>query len=402
LIINIKTYNYDYLIIGGGMAADSAARGIREADSEGTIGIIGKEDNPPYARPPLSKTLWKGEEKIADIDLKTSEIDVEFHLGKKVTKIDPAMKMVYDEKGNEFRYKKLLITTGGTPKEIPNVTEPGIIYFRTLSDYKKLHEIVDKKNSFGVVGGGFIGSEIAAGIKTYKPEAKVSIIFPEKGIGGLIFPEKLSNFLNDYYQEKGINVLAGELVTHITKKERTYLTEIKSGKKLEFDAIVAGLGITPNVGLLKGTNIKIDNGIIVNKYLQTSDENIFAAGDVVRYRVTALDSYVRVEHEDNAINMGYAAGQNMAGQATIYDNLSYFYSDLFDYGYEAVGVLDSRLKTKEVWKEPFEEGIVYYTQDNKVKGILLWNVWEKIDEARMIISDGKKLSLEDLESLIEF
>jgi len=402
LIINIKTYDYDYLIIGGGMAADSAARGIREVDSEGTIGIIGKEENPPYARPPLTKDLWKGEEKVEDIDLNTSEVNIEFHSGKIVTKIDPTQKIVYDDTGDKFSYKKLLISTGGTPKEIPNVKEPGIMYYRTLSDFKKLRKIVDEKSSFGVIGGGFIGSEIAAGIKLYKSNASVSMIFPEYGIGGLIFPEKLSKFLNEYYQEKGINVLSGELVTRITKQKKTYLIETKSGKKLEFDAIVAGLGINPNLDVVKGTNLKVDDGIVVNQHLQTSDDDIFAAGDVVRYYVSALDSYVRVEHEDNAINMGYAAGQNMVGEENVYDQLSYFYSDLFDYGYEAVGMLNSKLKTTEVWKTPFEEGIVYYLQDDKVKGILLWNVWEKVDEARLIISDGKKLSPENLKGLIEF
>ena len=178
--------------------------------------------------------------------------------------------------------------------------------------------------------------------------------------------------------------------------------ETKNGKKLEFDAIVAGLGINPNIKLAKEMNLEVDDGIVVNKFLQTSNKDIYAAGDAVRYYVPSLDTKVRVEHEDNAIYMGWTAGQNMAGQENEYYRLSYFYSDLFDYGYEAVGLLDPKLKVEEVWKEPFEEGILYYMKDNKVKGVLLWNVWEKVEEARILISDGKEISPAELEKLIEF
>jgi len=384
------------------MAADSAVQAIREIDSEGTIGIISKDISEPYARPPLSKDLWKGDEEVDDIYLGTAEFDVKFHLNQTVNKINPVNKKVQVENGDEYSYEKLLIATGGTPKEIPNVKVPGIIYYRSLADFEMLRKIVDNKQSFGVIGGGFIGSEIAAGIKMYKPEAKISIIFPEIGIGGLIFPEKLSKFLNEYYEEKGINVLSGDLVSRVSKQGEKFIVETKNGKKLEFDAIIAGLGINPNTKLAKDMNLEVDDGIVVNKYLQTSDKNIYAAGDVVRYYVPTLDAKIRVEHEDNAINMGWTAGQNMAGQENEYHLLSYFYSDLFDYGYEAVGLLDSRLKIEEVWKEPFEEGILYYLKDNKVKGVLFWNVWDKVDEAKLIISEGKKISKEELQKLIEF
>jgi NADPH-dependent 2,4-dienoyl-CoA reductase/sulfur reductase-like enzyme len=384
------------------MAADSAAQAIREIDSEGTIGIISKENSEPYARPPLSKDLWKGEEELDDIYLGTAEVDVEFHLNQTVSKIDPDKKKAFVENGDEYSYEKLLIATGGTPKEIPNIKVPGIIYYRSLADFETLRKKVNEKNSFGVIGGGFIGSEIAAGIKIYKPGAEITIIFPEYGIGGLIFPEKLSKFLNEYYQEKGINVLSGEFVSRVEKQGEKYIVETKNGKKMEFDAVIAGLGINPNTKLAKEMNLEVDDGIVVNKYLQTRDKNIYAAGDVVRYYVPALDTKIRVEHEDNAINMGWTAGQNMTGQENEYHLLSYFYSDLFDYGYEAVGLLDSRLKIEEVWKEPFEEGILYYLKDDKVKGVLFWNVWDKVDEAKIIISEGNKVSREKLHKLIEF
>jgi len=384
------------------MTGDSAARGIRELDPKGTIGLINSENYPPYARPPLSKALWKGEEQIEDIDLETSEIDLDMYLGRTIKEIDLTNKKAYDDKGNEYNYQKLLIATGGTPKKLPNIEEPGIIYYRNLSDYKKLRKIVDKHNNFAIIGGGFIGSEIAAGIKIYKPESKITMIFPENGIGGLIFPNKLSNFLNKYYQEKNIKVFSGELVANITKDNNDFLVKTKSGKKFKFDAVVAGLGIIPDTELLKGTGIEVDDGIIVNKYLETNIVDVYAAGVVARYYNKILNKSLRVEHEDNALNMGKIVGQNMAGQKNVFEQLTYFYSDLFEYGYEAVGILDSKLETVESWKEPFEEGIIYYLKEGIVVGVLLWNVWEKVDEARKLISEHKPFTSEVLKTKIQF
>lgn len=384
------------------MTADAAIQGIREIDSEGTIGLISREEDPPYARPPLTKGLWTGEEEIEDIDLETSDKNVEMHLNQTVTKIDPAIKKVYDRNKNEYTYQKLLIASGGTPKKLPNIDEPGIIYYRTLIDYKKLRDLVDKNNTFGVIGGGFIGSEIAAGIKMYNPDSKVSMIFPENGIGGLIFPKKLSEYLNAYYREKGVDVFSGELVAKISKDKNEYLVETKSGKIFKFDALIAGLGINPTIEFLKETEIKVDDGIIVNEFLQTNIPDVYAAGDVARYHTTLLNRTLRVEHEDNALNMGEIVGQNMAGSEKKYEQLSYFYSDLFDVGYEAVGILNSKLETVESWKEPYEEGIVYYLENEKVVGVLLWNVWEKVDDARQLISERGTYPPEDLKSKIEF
>jgi 3-phenylpropionate/trans-cinnamate dioxygenase ferredoxin reductase subunit len=397
----MANYKYKYLIVGGGMTADAAARGIRKEDSKGRIGLISSESSPPYARPPLSKTLWKGEEALEDIDLNTAEVGVEMHLGRLATRIDAISKKVYDDQKNVYSYDKLLIATGGIPKKIPNVEEPGIIYYRTLSDYKKLKELVDKNTKFGVIGGGFIGSEIAAAIKIYKPQSDVSMIFLENGIGGLIFPPNLTHFLNEYYQEKGVKIFPGEMVNSIKKQGTGYLVQTKSGKKLEFDTIIAGLGIKSNIDLAKTADLKIDDGIVVNRYLITNNSDIYAAGDVAYNYNSVLEQNIRVEHEDNALVMGEVAGQNMAGDELVYDHLSYFYSDLFELGYEAVGALNAKLEIVEDWKEPYEEGVIYYLKDGRVKGVLLWNVWEKVDDARKLIAEKGPFSEKNLKGRIQ-
>jgi 3-phenylpropionate/trans-cinnamate dioxygenase ferredoxin reductase subunit len=383
------------------MTADAAAHSIRENDPKGTIGLISAENEPPYARPPLSKYLWTGDEEFEEIDLGTSDVELEMHLGRTATKIDRTNKKVIDDQGNEYSYKKLLIATGGLPKKLPNVDEKGIIYYRTIADYKKLKELVDKNQNFGIIGGSFIGSELAAGIKIYKPEAEVTMIFPETGICAYIFPKTLSDFLNSYFRENKIKVLPEELVIKVNKESNGYLVETKSGKKMNFDVVIAGLGITPNVELAKSANLKVENGIVVNTLLQTNDQDIYSAGDVAYYYNSALARNIRIEHEDNALMMGEIVGKNMTGEQNPYDHLSLFYSDLFDYGYEAVGILDSKLEIIEDWKEPSEEGVIYYLKNGRVQGVLLWNVWEKTDEARDLIAEPGPFNTDDLKGRIQ-
>ena len=395
-------YDFKYVIIGGGMTADAAVHKIRELDVEGSICLISKEDYPPYARPPLTKSLWKGEEELEDIDLETESANIEMYLKHSIIRIDPVNKKVIDDNGDEYSYTKLLLATGGMPKVLPKIKEEGIIYYRTKEDFLRLKKLVEENLRFGVIGGGFIGSEIAAAIKIYKPETEVTMIFPETGICALIFPKELSDYINEYYREKGIEVLNGDLVESIKKTNNEFVVETKNKKTLTFDAVVAGLGIEPNINLAKNAGLKVDNGISVNKFLQTSNADIYAAGDAAFYYSSALDKFIRVEHEDNALMMGEIAGANMAGEQIPYEHLSLFYSDLFDLGYEAVGELSSNLEIVEDWFDPNNEGIIYYLEKKRVKGVLLWNVWDKVDDARELIAEKGPFSSKDLKGRIQY
>ena len=167
-------------------------------------------------------------------------------------------------------------------------------------------------------------------------------------------------------------------------------------REIVVDGVIAGIGAKPNVALAQEAGLSVDNGIVVDENLRTDNPDVYAAGDVARFFNPALGQRMRVEHEDNANTMGHAAGRAMAGQADPYHHLPFFYSDLFDLGYEAVGELDSRMQTVEDWQEPYRKGSVYYLRDGRVRGVLLWNLWDQADAARALIAETGPFHLSEL------
>jgi NADPH-dependent 2,4-dienoyl-CoA reductase/sulfur reductase-like enzyme len=262
-----------------------------------------------------------------------------------------------------------------------------------------LRALSERGQRFAVIGGGFIGSEIAAALAINGKN--VTLVFPDSGICGRMFPADLAGFLNDYYHEKGVEVLAGQQASGLGARGQRLALTIRSAQGgtehvIEADGIVAGIGIEPNIELARAAGLKLDNGIVVDASLRTSHPDIFAAGDVASFANPALQVRLRVEHEDNANTMGQMAGAAMAGRAVSYDHLPFFYSDLFDLGYEAVGEIDSHLETAADWKEPYREGVVYYLRAGRVRGVLLWNVWEQVDAARKLIAEPGPFGPKDL------
>ena len=385
--------HYDHLIIGGGMTASAAAKAIRELRPNDSIGVVGSDPHPSYNRPPLSKGLWKGdpEEKVwRGLD----KLGASLFLGRTATSLDPSLKQVTDDTGEVHTYGKLLFATGGTPRQLKDAPD-GVIYYRTLDDYRELRDAAKAGSTTAVIGGGFIGSEIAAGLAVNG--VKVTMIFPESGIGARNYPAGLSDFIGGYYREKGIEVLANESLKSVEKRGDGFTLHTQSGKSIDADTVVAGIGIIPNVELAQKAGLKVDNGIVVDEHLETSIPDIYAAGDVANFYNPALGNRLRVEHEDNANSMGAAAGKNMAGQDAPYDYLPMFYSDLFDLGYEAIGEMDARHEIVEDWKkQPFEEGVVYYLKDGRVRGVLLWNTWDQVDNARELIANPGPFTAEQL------
>ena len=384
--------DYKYLIVGGGMTADAAVSGIRELDSKGSLGVISAESDPPYDRPPLSKKLWKGQS-LDSIWRPTKEHNVDLHLGRIVKTIDAQQKSVIDDRKEIYSFDKLLLAIGGSPRRLPFGGD-GIIYFRTLADYRRLRDWTTKGRRFAVIGGGFIGSEVAAALATDQKD--VLLLFPGSGIGDRMFPSDLSQFLNDFYRQNGVEVCNGESAVGLERRGEQFVLKTQSRRELAVDGVVAGLGIQPNLELARMAGLQTGDGIVVDEFLCTSRPDIYAAGDVASFHNPALDRRLRVEHEDNANMMGRVAGRNMAGSSEKYDHLPFFYSDLFELGYEAVGELDPRLNTLADWKDPYREGVVYYQKEGKVRGVLLWNVWGQVDAARELIASKQPFRAEDL------
>ncbi len=363
------------------MAADAAVRGIRELDPDGPVGLVSAEAHPPYNRPPLSKGLWKGAP-LERVWRRTEELGVELHLGRTVVHLDLQNKQVTDDAGEVYGFHRLLLATGGSPLRFET---DGVVYFRTLDDYRTLRELVDQRQRFVVVGGGFIGSEIAAALAQLG--RRVTMLFLEDGIGGRLFPVGLRLFLNDYYRERGVEVVPNQAVARVERSGDGFVVHTQAGLRYEADGVVAGLGIRPNTELASCAGLPVENGIVVDEFLRAGHPDVFAAGDVTYFFNPALGKRIRVEHEDNANTQGQLAGRNLAGANEQYTHLPFFYSDLFDLGYEAVGEVDAKLDVVEDWKEPYREGVVYYLHQGRVRGILLWNVWGQVDAARELIAE---------------
>lgn len=388
--------HYAYLIIGGGMAADAAVKGIRSVDKDWEVCVIGAEQFPPYKRPPLTKQLWKGKP-VESIWLGTQEEGATLELSRTVRAIDLMNKRVTDDQGEEFGFDKLLIATGGTPRRLPFESD-AIIYYRTFDDYNSLRRLTDGGTRFAVIGGGFIGSEIAAALAMNDKQAVM--IFPDETVGSRMYPADLASYVTDFYRVKGVEIITGDTAIGVESHADKHTIKTKAGREIEVDGIVAGIGITPNTQLAEAAGLPTDNGIIVDKHLRAGREDVFAAGDVANFHNPALNIRMRVEHEDNAVTMGKHAGEVMAGHVKPYSHMPYFYSDMFELGYEAVGETDSRLETFADWKEPFKEGVTYYMHNGRVRGVLLWNVWDKVPVARELISETGPFTPDDLKGRI--
>jgi NADPH-dependent 2,4-dienoyl-CoA reductase/sulfur reductase-like enzyme len=366
---------YRYLIVGGGMTAHGACRGIRAHDEDGTIGVVGGEEFPPYKRPPLSKALWKDGDEDS-VWLGTPDLGVELVTGRRVVSLDLDARTATDDRGESHGYERLLLATGGRPKRVAAWGDD-VLYYRTLDDFHSLRKRAGEGTRVAVIGGGFIGSEIAAALVGVG--ASVSMTFPEPTIGFRLFPRGLGDFVTGYYRDKGVEVNAGGTVD--------------SPRELDADIVVAGLGIIPNVELAEAAGLPVDNGIVVDEHGRVDGrDDVFAAGDVANFPSPVLGKRFRVEHEDHANTHGNDVGENKAGADVANDHIHLIYSDMFDLAYEAVGEVDSRLATVETWQEPNRKGtIAYVDDDGRPRGFLLWNVWDRVDAARDLIAAGEPL-----------
>lgn len=370
------------------MAADAAVDGIRERDPHGSIALVSAERFPPYKRPPLSKALWH-DYRLERTFLKPSaaELGVDEHLGQAVTALDRAAHTVTLASGAQLRYERLLLATGASPKQLP--FGEGVIYYRTMADYLRVRAAAKEGRRAVILGAGFIGCEMAAALR--QSGLETAMVFPERHLLERLLPADLAAHVTAYYREKGVELHAEDVPVAVERAGDGFRVRTRAGRELAADLVLAGLGVRPNDGLAHEAGLRVEDGVVVDSRLQTEDPDVFAAGDVARFPLDALGGeLVRIEHEDNAKSQGRLAGRNLAGAEEPYTHTPFFYSDLFNLGFEAVGVLDARLSTVADWKDGFRKGVVYYLDDaGHVRGVLLWNVWDAVPKAEAVIREGR-------------
>jgi len=394
---------YKYIIVGAGLAGGAAVEGIRELDTGNSILLIGAEPDSPYDRPPLSKQLWKGEQKIEEIFKHDRawylERGVELRLGQAVVTLDAAARLVKLADGSTCGYERLLLATGGVPRRlpIPGGDLPGICYFRTAADYRSLRECVRPGVSALVVGNGFIGSEMAAALTI--AGGKVSMIFPAHYLCQHVFPQPLARAMNDLYQSRGIELFTEDRLASITQSDAGFEARSVVGRVLRTQIIVAGVGIASDTALASDAGLRVGDGIEVDAFLRTSDSAIYAAGDLASFPAPVLGRR-RIEHWDNAASQGRHAGRNLAGAGEPFTYMPFFFSDLFEFGYEAVGECHSDLETFADWVEPNKTGVIYYLRDSRVRGVMTCGIFGKTDAARAIILSQQPDSSQTLKGRI--
>lgn len=393
---NDESYNnYRYVIVGGGMVAGYAIKGIRQRDTTGSILVISKEADVPYERPALSKKLWLDDE-FTEEDIKIGAetfSEVNFKFDTSVTKINRQDKLAKLDDDTIVHYEKLLLATGGEPKRVKGPEDPHVLTFRDWSDYRRLRKFSGNGRHVVIIGGGYIGTELAASLAQNNTE--VTVIFPEQSLGEGKFPEKIRAEYEEAFKENDVAILSGKTVESYDRKDDQLIVKTTDGAKVTADTIVIGLGITPNIELAKTSKLDLaDDGVKVDEHLQTSDPAIWAAGDIASYPDRILGRQ-RIEHVDHARFSGELVGQNMAGADLPYQHTPYFYSMVFNISWQAIGSIN--LELEQLFDQRENGTIVYFLRGNQLAGVLVWNVVVDLDDVRNLIAnppaDGKLVGL---------
>ncbi|PSR22858.1 MAG: monodehydroascorbate reductase (NADH) [Sulfobacillus acidophilus] len=381
---------YDYVIVGAGMAADAAISGIRRRDPQGSVLVIGEEPFPPYQRPPLSKKLW--------LDMRLEEAflnswqrgrGVDWALHTRVVRLQPEQRQVQTDHEQVIGYGKLLLATGARPRRFAD-SPPSVFYVGSLREHVRLWSELAEPRSIVVVGGGFIGAEMAAVLSSRQHHVTWVMQEPYPFAG--FFPDDLARHVQEEYRKHAVTILGHSDVRSISEESGEIHVVTQAGQNVTGELAVVGIGVTPNDDLAKTVGLSDGMGIEVDQYLRTANPHIWAAGDVAIMR----PDLKAMMHEDHAVTQGRAAGENMAGAQKPYNHRSFYYSDLYHFGYEAIGECRTSHQVVEDWVVPHEEGVVYYLEDERVVGVLNWNVWDGIAKAQALIDGQRPVRTPDL------
>jgi 3-phenylpropionate/trans-cinnamate dioxygenase ferredoxin reductase component len=387
----------DFLLIGGGMASGKCAEELRKRGAEGSIVIVGREPEPPYERPPLSKEYMRGEAERSDAYVNPpewyEENGVELVTKTNVMSLDPAARRAKLQGGEEVEFDKALIATGANVNilRVEGAELEGVHYLRAFGNSDAIREEAEKAERVVLIGGSYIGSEVAASLTAKGTQC--AIVMMEEVALSRTFGEEAGRFFQEVLTSHGVEVLGGEELEAYEGSGRVEAVVTKSGRTVEGDMVVVGAGVRPDAMLAERAGLEVGDGIACDAKLETSAEGIFAAGDVCSYDSVVHGERLRVEHWDVAFQQGRHAAGAMLGEGEPYTAIPYFFSDLADWAsLEYVGPAYE-------WDEVVFRGDVdggefsaWYLEDGRVKGALSVERSEDLGHARTLIESGADVS----------
>jgi 3-phenylpropionate/trans-cinnamate dioxygenase ferredoxin reductase component len=385
-----------FLIVGAGLAGAKAAQTLRDEGFAGPITLIGAEAERPYERPPLSKGYLSGKDGRDSIFVHDQgwygEHDIDLRTGVTVTGLDPAAHEVALAGGERLRYEKLLLTTGSSPRRlnVPGADLDGVRYLRRVDDADTLlADLSGGGKKVVVVGGGWIGLEVAAGARGHGND--VTVVEPQDTVLQTAIGAELGEIFAGLHRDNGVSLRLGVGVRALNGSSgRVTSVSTEAGDELPADLVVVGVGARPNTEFAEGTPIAVDNGILVDAQLRSSDPDVFAAGDIANHAHPVFGRRVRVEHWANALNGGPAAARSMLGQSGQYDRIPYFYTDQFDLGMEYSGSVGPDGYDRVVYRaDPAgREFIAFWLKDGRVLAGMNVNVWDVTDPIQALVRSG--------------
>jgi 3-phenylpropionate/trans-cinnamate dioxygenase ferredoxin reductase subunit len=384
----------EFVIIGGGVAAAKAAEGLRAAGGEGTAVVLTAEPELPYERPPLSKEFLRGEagrDKTRTHDEAWyRDHDVEVLLATRASTLDPATCTVTTEVGDQLRYGRgLVLATGAQPNRLglPGEDLDGVYYLRTVDDSERLRAAISRAESMVVIGGGFIGAEVAA--SATQMDTRVTLLERSDTLWTRAVGPEMGRFFEAFQRDRGVHVRTRTSAERIEGRDRVEAVVLPDGSRLHADVVVIGVGVHPDTELAGRAGLRIDNGVLVDEHLRAA-EGIWAAGDVANADHPRFGR-IRIEHWAEALNQGLLAGRNLAGAGDRYDRVPYFFSDQFDLSLSYLGHVRE-------WDELVVRGsqeltdprfVAWYLRDGTPRAALIVNDWDAEDPVREVIRAGQ-------------
>ncbi len=382
-----------FVIVGGGLAGAKAAEALREKGYDGSLTLIGDEEHLPYERPPLSKDYLAGSTPRAGLDVHDADWyrdnHVDLMLGKAADAVDADGHEVALVDGTKVGYDKLLLATGSRARTLPlaGAASHGVLTLRKVEDSDRIDKALHNGGKVAIIGGGWIGMEIAANARTRDAEVTV-IEAAEYPLGQALGPELAQVFLG-LHEENGVGFHLSASVEEITTEgSRTTGVRLADGTWVEADIVIIGIGAQPNLGLAESAGLDIDGGVLVDEALQSSNPDICAAGDIANHHHPALGQRVRVEHWANALNQPAAAAATMLGDPSPYTELPYFFTDQYDLGMEYVGHAPPGSYARTVLRgdRDAREFIAFWLDaENRVLAGMNVNVWDVVDDVKALI-----------------